>query len=324
MTKNTTNDPIIQAKHVDLVFSAATGVFDLTFQVAAGSIFGLIGPSGCGKTTTVRLLNGVFKPFRGNLNVLGHPPHSWNASFRNRIGYMPQKFVLHPNLTAWENLMFAASIYGMPWFKRRKRLEEVLAFVELDEARNRLSRHLSGGMQRRLGLACALVHKPDLLFADEPTAGIDPILRGKFWQHFHQLRDQGYTLFVTTQYIGEVSHCDKIGVMREGYLLYLDTPAGLRRRALGGEIIQMIVDEEHVNETAAILKKEPIVKRVYSLVEEPGVLRVHVEDAARAMPILINVFMHHPYIVIRQIEEHYPPFDDIFITLMKQFDNPHE
>lgn len=317
-------EPIITAYQVERAFQPGVGVFDLSFEVPAGTIFGLIGPSGCGKTTTVRLLTGLYKPDHGVLRVLGHRPHQWKAATRERVGYMPQKFVLHDNLTVWENLMFAASLYGMPYIRRRRRLNEVLGFVELTTARHRLSRHLSGGMQRRLGLACALVHGPDLIFADEPTAGIDPILRGKFWQHFHRLRDHGYTLFVTTQYIGEVAYCDTIGVMRAGHLLYLDTPAGLRRRALGGEIIKIVVDEDQRDETVRILRDPDnelvsgVVSRVTSMEGEPGVLHIHVEEASVIMPYLVHLFAYYyPDIVIRQIEEHYPPFDDIFITLLK-------
>ncbi len=313
------NQPFaIASSHVYLTFSPKTGVFDLTFHVEPGTIFGLIGPSGCGKTTTVRLLTGIYSPDRGNLTVLGSSPDTWSATDRQRIGYMPQQFVPHDNLTTWENLMFSASLYGMPWFKRRNRLEEILAFVELVDARNRLSRHLSGGMQRRLGLACALVHRPNLLFADEPTVGIDPLLRNKFWEHFQQLRDSGYTIFVTTQYIGEVAYCDKVGMMQNGSMRYLDTPDGLRTRALGGEIIRLVVEEEHVNEAGAILKEHPMITRVRMLADEPGLLHVHTEDASTTIPVLINIFREHPSIHILQIEEYQPPFDEIFITLMRQ------
>src|SRR5574338_920773 len=156
---------------------------------------------------------------------------------------MAQHLTLYPMLTVWENLNFAASLYGLGLFSRRKRLKELLKFVELYDARGRLASRLSGGMQRRLQLACALVHNPLLLFADEPTAGTDPLLRGKFWEHFRSLRDEGHSLFITTQYIGEIEHCDVVGIMRDGRMLYVDTPEGLRRRAFGGDVIRLAVDE---------------------------------------------------------------------------------
>jgi len=237
---------IVRAEHVERVFGQGEGVFDLNFEVPSGTIFGMIGPSGCGKTTTVRLMTGLYKPDRGRLAVMNSEPSKFSPRAREKLGYMPQHFVLYPNLTVWENLNFVASLYGMGYFKRRKPLEQALEFVELSDVRHRLGSQLSGGMQRRLELACTLVHSPLLIFADEPTAGIDPVLRGKFWDHFHQLRNAGRTLFITTQYVSEAAYCDMVAVMRAGRIIQLDTPENLRRKALGGEVIKLIVDAPHV------------------------------------------------------------------------------
>jgi ABC-2 type transport system ATP-binding protein len=313
---------IIEANNVARIFPGDVGVFDLTFSVPAGTIFGLIGPSGCGKTTTVRLLTGVYRPDRGNLTVMGRIPSRFSPRIRERIGYMPQLFVLYPNLTVWENLNFVASLYGMGYFGRRKQLERVLDFVELGEARNRLGRQLSGGMQRRLELACALVHNPLLLFADEPTAGIDPVLRGKFWEHFRELRDQGRTLFVTTQYVGEAAYCDLVGVMRDGRLIHVDTPQGLRRTALGGEVIELTVDAPHTLEAVQILQRHPAVNDVRRSRSRPGKLYVYVDDAGAALPQIFEAFSNHPAITVQQAQEYQPPFDDIFIRLMEQAEAP--
>lgn len=312
-----TDDSII-VTDVDRAFSPETGVFDLTFRVPTGAIFGLIGPSGCGKTTTVRLLTGLHKPDRGSITVLNYAPHKFTSRVRKRLGYMPQHFVLYPNLTVWENLSFVASLYGMNYFTRGKRLRQLLDFVELTSARNRLSRHLSGGMQRRLELACALAHDPALIFADEPTAGIDPVLRRKFWEHFRQLRDHGRTLFITTQYIGEAAYCDLVGVMANGRLHYLDTPEGLRRLAMGGEVIRIGVDETQMIRAVQVLRRQPLVKRIRYAADAPGVMYTHVEQAASAIPILVKAFGDEPDLDLRQIEEFQPPFDDIFILLMQQ------
>ncbi len=313
---------IISVAHVDLTFAPQTGVFDLNFGVPRGTIFGLIGPSGCGKTTTVRLLTGLHDPDTGDIDVLGQRPAFFTAETRERIGYMPQRFVLYPNLTVWENLMFVASLYGMGYVRRRKRLREVLELVELTDVRKRLTHHLSGGMQRRLELACALVHNPTLVFADEPTAGVDPILRSKFWHYFRTLRTMGHTLFITTQYIGEATYCDLVGIMREGRLLYLDTPDGLRRKALGGEVVRIVVDEEHVLEASALLKRQGMVRMLRGSVAEPGMLYVHVHDAGESIAPLVNLLNEHPAIRLFQIEEYHPPFDDIFVMLLQRtYDN---
>ncbi len=309
---------IIEAQDVSLAFGEDTGVFDLNFEVPTGTIFGLIGPSGCGKTTTVRLLTGIYKPDSGRLRVMDRVPNKFSTRMRERIGYMPQQFVLYPNLTVWENLNFVASLYGMGYFSRKKRLDYLLDFVALDNARHRLSSQLSGGMQRRLELACSLVHNPLLLFADEPTAGIDPVLRGKFWDHFRQLREQGRTLVVTTQYVGEAAYCDLVGVMRAGRLIHIDTPEGLRRTAMGGEVIKLVVDPKYALDAAQILQRQPTIHDVRRSRSQPGLLYVYTEEASDTLPLIFNTLNNNPDIVIQQAEEYQPPFDDIFIRLMEQ------
>jgi len=173
-------DSVISAKNLTKKFGDETAVEDVSFDVPRSSIFGFIGPSGSGKTTTVRLLTGVYTPTEGQATVLDHNPARFSQNDRARLGYMPQLFVLYPHLTVWGNLDFAASLYGMG-LSRGKRLKAALTFVELYEHRSKLARNISGGMLRRLSLAATLVHDPELLFLDEPTAGIDPVLRHKFW-----------------------------------------------------------------------------------------------------------------------------------------------
>jgi ABC-2 type transport system ATP-binding protein len=296
------------------------GVQDVTLDVPAGQIFGLVGPSGCGKTTTIRMLTGVYTPTKGELRVLGATPKTFDKRARERIGYMPQLFVLYPTLTVWENLNFVASLYGLHWFKRRKRLEELLDFVELTSARNTLAENISGGMKRRLELACSLVHHPQLLFADEPTAGVDPVLRGKFWDGFRSLKAEGRSLLVTTQYVSEVEYCDQVGVMRGGRLLMVETPDGLRRRAFGGrEVIAMRVDPEDERNARRLLRELPFVDEIDRPHNEPvGTLHVYVDNAGTRLSEMIQVLGADTTIDVRNTEEFKPPFDDVFIILMEQ------
>jgi ABC-2 type transport system ATP-binding protein len=310
--------PIIDVRGAHLTFGGDEGVHDLTLSVTPGTIFGLIGPSGSGKTTTVRLLTGVYRPSRGDLRVLGRVPRTFSPRAREQIGYMPQLFTLYPNLTVLENLNFVASLYGLGYFRRRRRLEHLLELVELKDARHRLGRQLSGGMQRRLSLACALVHNPALIFADEPTAGIDPVLRGKLWDHFRELRDQGRTLFITTQYVGEAAYCDYVAVMREGRILRVDTPEGLRKHALGGEIIRLAVDPAHELEAAQILIRQPFVNDVHRDRGHDGLLFLYVDEASEALPQIFAVLGERPEIAVQTAEEYLPPFDDVFVALMEQ------
>lgn len=315
--------PLVELRDVNLSFGEQVGVADLSLEVPAGTIFGLIGPSGSGKTTTVRLLTGVYKPQTGEVRVLGQTPDRNNKGLRERTGYVPQLFTLYPNLTVWENLNFVASLYGMPWFGRRKRLSGILDFVELGPASNRLGRNLSGGMQRRLSLACALAHNPTLIFADEPTAGIDPVLRTKFWDHFRALRDQGRTLFVTTQYVGEVSACDVVGVMRAGRLLYVDTPEGLRRTAMGGEVVRLTVNPEGLRDASQALLRLPLVNDVRRARGERGTLMVLVDDAGAALPTIFSTLGDLQGVNIQVAEEYQPPFDDILVALLEQAEAQH-
>lgn len=317
-TAVTATEPIVELQDVGLRFSDEAGVSDLNLSIAPGTILGLIGPSGSGKTTTVRLCTGVYRPQQGTVRVLGQRPGRTNIRLRERIGYVPQLFTLYPNLTVWENLNFVASLYGLPYRGRRRRLASILEFVELLPARGRLGRDLSGGMQRRLSLACALVHNPALIFADEPTAGIDPVLRNKFWEHFRELRSQGRTLFVTTQYVGEVANCDLVGVMRSGRLVLVDTPAGLRRTALGGEIVRIVVEPAGEREAAQALLRHSLVSDVRRSRGEPGVLFANVDRAGESIPVLLSAMAELPNVSVRAAEEYQPPFDDILVSLLQQ------
>lgn len=315
----TTNGAVIEMQHVTKSFGDKNAVSDVSLVVPPGQIFGLVGPSGCGKTTTIRMLTGVYTPTDGKLRVLGSSPQYFDKRVRERIGYMPQLFVLYPTLTVWENLNFVASLYGLNWFRRRKRLEMLVDFVELRQARNTLAADISGGMKRRLELACSLVHNPELLFADEPTAGVDPVLRGKFWDHFNQLKADGHSLLVTTQYVSEVAYCDQVAVMRNGRLLMVDTPDGLRRQALGGEIIRLTVDAEDDLNARRILSQMRFVQNFERPAGSPrGTLDIYVEDAGSLLPEVIRGLNQDPTIDMRHAEEYTPPFDDIFIILMER------
>ena len=311
---------VIQMQKVTKQWGDKIGVRDMTLDVPAGQIFGLVGPSGCGKTTTVRMLTGVYTPSSGDLRVLGATPQTFGKRERERIGYMPQLFVLYPTLTVWENLNFVASLYGLGWFRRRKRLTELLEFVELTQARNTLAENISGGMKRRLELACSLVHQPQLLFADEPTAGVDPVLRGKFWEGFRTLKAEGRSLLVTTQYVSEVEYCDQVAVMRGGKLLMVDTPDGLRRRAFGGrEVVALHVDPDDERNARSLLRRLPFVDEIDRPHNQPlGTLHVYVDNAGARLPEIIQVLGKDSSVDTRNAEEFKPPFDDVFIILMEQ------
>ncbi|HWQ84194.1 MAG TPA: ABC transporter ATP-binding protein [Anaerolineales bacterium] len=306
---------IIQTKNVTKEFNGTAAVQELSFYVPRGKIFGFIGPSGSGKTTTLRMLTGYYHPTSGEVRVLGRSPEHFTRAERENIGYLPQMFSLYPYLTVWENLNFAASIYGLS-LARRKRLENILEFVELSGDRDKLASQLSGGMQRRLNLAATLLHNPDLIFLDEPTAGVDPVLRSKFWEHFRELQAQGRTMFVTTQYVSEAAYCDLVGVIDQGRLVIVDTPALLRYRAFGGDLVDLHTVAPLDYATLQAVRELPfVVSRVSQ--QSPTSVRLVVKEAKTDIPALVD-WARERNMEIEAIEEYLPPFDDVFVKLVKE------
>jgi ABC-2 type transport system ATP-binding protein len=293
-----------------MMFAGVAAVRDLSMSVAAGTILGLIGPSGAGKTTTIRLLTGALTPTRGTVRVLGEDPRTFASRTRERIGYMPQQFMLYPDLTAGENVNFVASLFGLLWPRRRRRVHEVLRTVDLWDVRKRRAANLSGGMQRRLELACALVHEPALLFLDEPTVGIDPLLRVRVWQELHRLKSLGRTLLVTTQYITEAEECDVVALIAEGHLIALDEPEELRRKATGGDLVEV---ETAGRFSASKLASLPRVRGVSQ--RSPRNIRVTVDDAGAAVPDVVAAVAAAGGEVV-SAREYRLSFDEVFAELV--------
>ncbi|MDP9310822.1 MAG: ABC transporter ATP-binding protein [Chloroflexota bacterium] len=305
---------VIDARGVHKRFGGPPVLANLSVQVRAGEIFGLIGPSGSGKTTAIHLCCGHLRPSAGSIEVLGEQPSSFTAATRRRIGYMPQNFILYPDLTIKQNIAFAAGLYGLNEWSHRTQIQATLELVELWEARSRTARAISGGMQRRLALAAALIHAPDLLFADEPTANLDPILRAKLWRHFRSLCEHGRTLVITTQYIDEAEYCDRVGLMFDGALIADGRPEALRRDAFGGDMINVLLVQPAA-EAVDTLKQMPTVVGV-EVLHQHGV-RITVAEAAQTIPVLLDV-LEAAGLSVRSITQERPTFDEVFIRLIEQ------
>jgi ABC-2 type transport system ATP-binding protein len=313
------DESILEDRNLLVVMRAVSRSFDgrrvidhIDLTVPRGTILGIIGPSGAGKTTTIRMLTGALRPTEGDVRVLGVEPRRFKRRDRVRIGYMPQLFMLYEDLTAGENVDFVGSLFGLLWRKRRRRVREVLKVVDLWDARKRQAGKLSGGMQRRLELACALVHEPTLIILDEPTAGIDPLLRGSIWEELHRLRDSGQTLLVTTQHISEAEECDAVALIVGGRIVALAAPDELRRQATGGDLIDI---ETTTMFDGSSLKGTPGVVDVQQ--EGPRHLRVVVDDAGPALPAVVERIKSTGTEVDSAREERLS-FDDVFAILVKR------
>ncbi|HVM31261.1 MAG TPA: ABC transporter ATP-binding protein [Candidatus Limnocylindrales bacterium] len=301
---------VVELRSVSRAFGDVKAVDDISLAVHPGTILGLIGPSGSGKTTAIRLITGALRADSGEVRVLGEEPRHFHRATRERIGYMPQQFVLYPELTARENIDFIGAMMGMLPKSRHARTAEMLELVELQEAADRPVSNLSGGQQRRVALACALVHQPDLLILDEPTAGIDPILRQQIWNELRRLRDEGATLLVTTQYVGEAEYCDSVGLIAVGELIAYAAPEEVRRSALGGDVVQV------GTERAFDAESLPSIPGVIQIRQEgPRELLVIAENGAEALPDVQEA--------IRQAggevdwsREYRPTFDEVFAELV--------
>jgi ABC-2 type transport system ATP-binding protein len=276
-------------------------------------VIGLIGPSGCGKTTLVRMMNGVLTPDSGSVELLGGNPKRFGARERQRIGYLPQQPVLFPELSLWENLNFHASLAGVR-FLRRRRLNELLEFVELGDDRKKKVHEASGGMQRRLALAATMVHRPEVLFLDEPTAGIDPILRKRIWERFRDLRDQGTLLVVTTQYVSEAGYCDEVCVLSEGRLVAMSAPEDLARSAHGGDLVEITTVDGLSDQ---LLTASGELDGVVST-ERIGThqARLVVTDAPTALTMLRDWLDSH-HIATTAVEESATDYDDVFVRIVE-------
>lgn len=236
------SDVAISSQGLGRAFGALWAVRGFSLEVPRGEIFGLVGPDGAGKTTTMRLLSGILEPTEGDAKVAGHSVTSDAELIKTKIGYMSQRFGLYGDLTVAENLRFYADLYEVSRKEREPAEERLLGFSNLTPFRQRLARDLSGGMKQKLGLACALIHKPEVLFLDEPTNGVDPVSRRDFWRILYSMLKEGVTIFVSTAYLDEAERCTRVGLIDQGRLVLCDTPRNLKA-GMSGLLTELEVDQ---------------------------------------------------------------------------------
>lgn len=245
---------IIQTDHLTRVFDAMVALESLSLTVEAGELFGLVGPDGAGKTTTMRLLCGILDPSGGDARVAGFSIRTEGEKIKERIGYMPQRFGLYGDLSVMENLSFYADLYQVPRTERQERIPRLLEFSQLAPFTDRLAANLSGGMKQKLGLACALIHTPEILFLDEPTCGVDPVSRRDLWKILYELVQQGITIFLSTAYLDEAERCTRVGFMHDGRLMVCAPPDSIKE-SLSAEVWEIhTVDNRKARERLRALK----------------------------------------------------------------------
>jgi ABC-2 type transport system ATP-binding protein len=248
---------VIKASNLDRNFGDLKAIQGLDLEVEKGQIYGFLGPNGCGKTTAIRLLTGLLKPTLGSIQVLGCELPKNAEKLRLRIGYMTQKFSLYDDLSVKENLSFVARIYGLPGKEQNKRIDELLNIYELDQMTHQLVGSMSGGQKQRLSLAAATIHKPELLFLDEPTSAVDPENRREFWEKLFDLCEQGTSILVSTHYMDEAERCHKLAILEAGVKRADGTPEQLMKQ-MGAHVVEVAALELRMLKQQLLLLPEVI------------------------------------------------------------------
>jgi ABC-2 type transport system ATP-binding protein len=237
------NDVAVRVDALTKRFGDFTAVDGVTFQVSRGEIFGFLGPNGAGKTTTIRMLLGLTRPSGGTAVVLGHDIRGDVRPMRARLGYMSQRFTLYQDLSVAENLGFYGRAYGVRGQRLARRRDAIIEMAGLKGRERSLARTLAGGWKQRLALGCAIIHEPELLFLDEPTAGVDPVSRRAFWDLLYELAGNGATVFVTTHYMDEAEHCYRLAFIQHGRIVALGSPSEVKVDAMHGQVLEIDCDD---------------------------------------------------------------------------------
>ncbi len=300
---------VIKTSGLGKAFNGTDAVVGLDLGVRRGELYGLVGPDGSGKTTTLRMLAGIMEPTSGDALVAGHSILTEGERVKEKIGYMSQRFGLYEDLTVIENIQFYADIYDVPRTERSDRFERLLGFSNLGPFRKRLAGALSGGMKQKLGLACALVHTPEVLLLDEPTNGVDPVSRRDFWKILYDLLKERVTIFVSTSYLDEAERCTRIGLLYDGRLIREDDPLALRR-SYPLPVIEIWCGE--VRRAGSLVRGMPGVAQVSIYGDR---MHVTLAQGQRIDPVLERLRSEQ----VRVIDHRsiMPSLEDVFITLVE-------
>lgn len=305
----------IQTTHLTKNFGSLNAVNHLNLQVKTGEIFGLVGPDASGKTTTIRMLCGILPPDGGEARVAGCDIRKEAESLKEKVGYLPQRFGLYGDLTVLENIHFYADLYQVSKKERKGRIERLLRFANLEPFGKRKAQDLSGGMRQKLGLICALIHTPQVLFLDEPTTGVDPLSRRDFWVILYELLKEGVTIFFSTSYLDEAERCNRIGLIYQGELLIADTPSAVKAQ-MGKTVLELRL-EDHRKGMKMLEGNESL----HNLVLSGDKIHVLVNDPREGERVIREVLKAERMEILGLIEVR-PSLEDVFVSIIRSKSPP--
>ncbi|HEY2107735.1 MAG TPA: ABC transporter ATP-binding protein [Candidatus Binataceae bacterium] len=308
-TPSPSDDISVAVEDLVKCFGSFTAVDHITFQAARGEVFGFLGPNGSGKSTTIRILCGLLRPTSGRATVAGFDVAANPESVRQRIGYMSQKFSLYNDLTVMENLRFYGGLYSVTGARLRERIAWALQMAGLEGRQDSRTGILSGGWKQRLALGCAVLHRPPIVFLDEPTSGVDPLSRRRFWELIQQMAGEGVTVFVSTHYMDEAEYCNRLALLMRGRLIALGTPSELKLGAVKGDV--MLLEAGSLQRAIEMVKP---LAQVRDAAVFGNALHLVVPDAAAAGPAIRGA-MAAAGINIARLEVIRPSLEDAFVAL---------
>jgi ABC-2 type transport system ATP-binding protein len=301
----------IQTTNLTKNFGSLSAVRNLNLEVKSGEIFGLVGPDASGKTTTIRMLSGILPPDGGEARVAGCDIREEAESLKEKVGYLPQRFGLYGDLTVLENIHFYADLYQVLKKERKGRIERLLRFANLEPFGKRKAKDLSGGMKQKLGLICALIHTPQILFLDEPTTGVDPLSRRDFWIILYDLLKEGVTILFSTSYLDEAERCSRIGLIYQGELLIADTPSAVKAQ-MGRTVLELRLGDHRKG-----MKMLEGNKSFRSLVLSGDKIHTMVDDPEEGERVIREVLKTEGMEILSLIEVR-PSLEDVFVSIIRE------
>lgn len=311
------NDIAVSVQDLEKKFGSFTAVNRINFEVGRGEIFGFLGPNGAGKSTTIRMLCGIITPTYGSGRVGGFDINKEQEKIKQNIGYMSQKFSLYDDLTVEENINFYSGIYKLSKKELTERKEEIIKLADIAPLRHSLTKTLSGGWKQRLALGCSLIHRPNIIFLDEPTSGVDPITRNNFWSIIKDLAKKGATVFVTTHYMDEAENCDRMTLIYKGTIIAMGTPEEMKTKFMKNDVIQIIAPgaEELIDKIAAL-------QGIQEAALFGNAIHAVAPDAKTAGPLIKKLLVKEGCKECR-IKKIKATLEDVFVSLIEDYDREH-